>query len=72
MRIGLKMLIFWLLVTPTTITLLHVFKDFILGNNIQLLSYFSVFLVFAAGGLVLGLPLNYLIFKLGSYKEKHE
>lgn len=64
MQKGLRMIILWLLVIPTTVTLLHVFKDYILGINIELLSYFAVYLGFAAGGLVFGVPLNYLIFKL--------
>lgn len=68
MQRGLRMLILWLLVVPITVTLLHVVKDFISGNNIELLSYSFVFLWFATGGLVFGVPLNYLIFKL--YKVK--
>ena len=64
MQKGLRLMILWLLVVPTTVTLLTVFKDFILGNNIELLSYFAVFLGFAAGGFVFGMPLNYLLFKL--------
>lgn len=60
---GLKIMLFWTLVFPTIITIIRIIIVYILGNDIELLSYSAVFLGIAAGGLVFGGPLYYLISK---------
>lgn len=60
---GLKIMLFWSLVFPVIITILRILTDYILGRDIEMFSYLAVFLGIAAGGLVFGGPLNYLIAK---------
>ncbi|RLL48431.1 hypothetical protein D8M04_03995 [Oceanobacillus piezotolerans] len=68
MQKGPKIMLFWTLVFPTIITILFIIKDYILGNDIEILSYSAVYLGIAAGGLVFGGSLIYLISKS---KEKY-
>ena len=63
MSIGLKTMLFWALGFPVIVTLLRMGIDYLLGNNMDLLSYSAVFLGVAAAGLIFGGPLNYLITK---------
>jgi len=60
---GLKIMLFWTLGFPVIVTILRLLIDYILGNNMELLSYAAVFLGSAAAGLIFGGPLNYLISK---------
>ncbi len=56
-------MLFWTLAIPTIITILRIITDYILGKDIELLSYSAVFLGIAAAGLIFAGPLNYLISK---------
>ncbi|SES62535.1 hypothetical protein SAMN05216389_101117 [Oceanobacillus limi] len=59
----LKIMLFWTLVFPTIITIFRIITDYILGKEIEMLSYSAVFLGIAAAGLIFAGPLNYLISK---------
>ncbi|WP_042221641.1 hypothetical protein [Oceanobacillus manasiensis] len=59
----LKIMLFWTLAFPTIITILRIITDYLLGKDIELLSYSAVFLGIAAAGLIFGGPLYYLIYK---------
>ncbi|WP_163970419.1 hypothetical protein [Oceanobacillus halotolerans] len=60
---GLKIMLFWTLVFPTIITILRILTDYIIGKDIELVSYSAVFLGIAAGGLIFAGPINYLLAK---------
>ncbi|RDW16293.1 hypothetical protein CWR48_16730 [Oceanobacillus arenosus] len=64
----LKRLLLWSLVFPTIVTILRIFIDIILGENIELLSYTALFLGTATAGLIIVGPLMYLVSK--SKEEK--
>ncbi|SET18935.1 hypothetical protein SAMN05421676_103174 [Salinibacillus kushneri] len=59
----LRIMLFWTLVIPIIITILRIITDYILGKDIELLSYLPVFLGISAAGLIFAGPLNYFISK---------
>lgn len=56
-------MLFWTLAFPSLITILRIITDYILGKDIELLSYSATFLGIAAAGLIFARPLNYFILK---------
>lgn len=60
---GVKIMLFWSLGFPVIVTILRIIIDYILGRNIELVSYSAVFLGIVAGGLIFAGPLNYLVSK---------
>ncbi|UJL45178.1 hypothetical protein KFZ58_12230 [Virgibacillus sp. NKC19-16] len=58
---GLKIMLFWSLVFPFTVTIFRIIIDYFLGREIELLPYSAVFLGIVAGGLIFGGPLHYFI-----------
>lgn len=60
---GLKIMLLATIGIPSLVTLVLFFIDFTVGKEIQFASYSPIFLGLAAGGLIFGGPLLYLISK---------
>lgn len=66
---GLKIMLLWTLAFPAIITIFRSIIDYMLGREIELISYTAVFLGLGAAGLIFGGPLVYLVSK--SKEEKY-
>lgn len=58
-----KIMLFWTLAAPAIVTFLRIIIDYLLGKNIELLSYSTVFIGLALAGLIFSGPLYYLVSK---------